>query len=270
MTERDDKDATFVRVTHLTEAVDQALQVAHARLGNAVPAHVLTMPADEPVGFVLAMHGGGWSLVGEATLPSMDDVAARWAERGWAVLNVDYRAGAASIDDAVASWDALRSAFGPGVPGVAHGKSAGGHLALMTAAARGSDVAGVVAESAPTDLAALGGFEGADNVRRLAATYFGSSADELAAASPASADVASRIEARLLLAASDADEVVPPDQVARMAAARPGPHTQAMVLDAGEREFIHAGVTDEAFDRFVAAESELADAVRLPRAPGQA
>lgn len=251
-----------MRTTTISGAIERALTAAH---GPNVPAHVLSLPElAQPHGFVLALHGGGWTVVGPATLPSMDDVAARWADRGWAVLNADYRAGGASVDDAMASWDALRTAFGPGALGVAAGKSAGGHLALMVASRR-PDVAAVVAKSAPTHLASLGGFEGANNVARLAREFFTTSPGGLTAMSPAEPEVASRIGARLLLAASAADEVVPPDQLALMAAARPGPSTTAMVLEPGPREFIHAGVSDAAFARFVAAEDALARELRAGR-----
>jgi dipeptidyl aminopeptidase/acylaminoacyl peptidase len=248
-----------MRAHAITDTIATAMHAAHR---GAPPAWRLTMPAGEPVGVVLALHGGGWKMVGEATLPSMHDVVERWAARGWAVLNADYRAGGASIDDALASWDALRAAAGPGLPGVIAGKSAGGHLGLLTAAAR-RDVAAVVAESAPSDLARMGGFPDADKVRALAVEAFGSHSGGLAAASPAHPDVAARIDARLLLAASAADQVVPPDQTLRMAAARPGSQTTAMILEPGPREFIHAGVSDAAFARFVAAEDALERSIRL-------
>ncbi len=231
------------------------------RLGPDAPAWEL-LPATgsaprtgSPPGALLAVHGGGWAWVGPETLPAMHAAAGRYQAAGWDVLNVDYRAGARSIEDVGAFADALRSALGPRLPMGMYGVSAGGHLALLTAARR-DDVRFIVAEGAPTDLRRLTDTPEAQTVGRLARDAFGSSPARLAELSPAHPPVAARIGARLLLATSAADAIVPPGQVGLMVRARPD-ITTGMVLEAGARPFIHAGVSDAAWARFRLAEQAL-------------
>jgi acetyl esterase/lipase len=59
--------------------------------------------------------------------------AAVWRSRGWATLNVSYRACAQSLQDVFWYYDHLRTTKGAGAVICAAGASAGGHLAMMVA-----------------------------------------------------------------------------------------------------------------------------------------
>jgi acetyl esterase/lipase len=192
-------------------------------------------------------------MVGEGAVRSMDDVVKRWSRAGWVVLNSDYRPGAASVHDARASWDALREAVGADVPMALHGKSAGGHLALMTASSR-SDVALVVGESAPTSLANLGGTRAARGVRKTAKEIWGKGPGGLDAVSPAHPSNSSKISAPILLSAARHDQVVPARQMRYMQTARPD-LVQALTLEPGSTPFIHADVSQESFEHYLAVEN---------------
>jgi len=224
---------------------------------GAAPAFEVIAPESGHVrGGLLALHGGAWVMVGAETLPSMRNVAARWAADGWVVLNADYRPGAGAVADATTAWRALRDALhGSDLPRAAYGKSSGGHVALMVASTQ-HDVAAVVAESAPTALHRLAETEGAAFVHRSAVESFGASRAALDAMSPASAEVAARLDAPILLGVSAGDDVVPPAQTEALRAARPDLVT-ALQLETGDTDFIHAGVSANAWDSFVAAERAL-------------
>jgi acetyl esterase/lipase len=235
-----------------------ARAVERAFTGRAAPVYELAMPASRTVaGVAMTVHGGGWVWVGPGTLRGCDMHVERWLSRGWATVNVDYRAGGHSITDVLAFHDAIRGWAGTRMPFGIVGVSAGGHLGLMTAAQR-RGVNWVVGVGAPTDLVLLGGTTDADNVRRLARESFGASRAALRAASPVTH--APSIDAHVLLATSADDAVVPPAQVHAFVAARPE-RTSGMVLEGGPREFIHAGVSDAAFARFVRAEEQMLDDV---------
>ncbi|MFT3864292.1 MAG: alpha/beta fold hydrolase [Solirubrobacterales bacterium] len=112
-------------------------------------------PADAPL-LVATIHGGFWRSRVDAG--SIAPLAGALAAAGHAVWNLEYpRVGEAeggwpgTADSVAAALDALL-AEAAGRPVVVLGHSAGGHLALW--AARGRDVAAVVALAAVSDLAA--------------------------------------------------------------------------------------------------------------------
>ena len=221
--------------------------------GREAPAWELALPQSGPVrGVAMMVHGGGWTWVGPGTLRGCDMHVERWLQRGWATVNVDYRAGGQSLPDVLAFHDAIRGWAGMDTPMGILGVSAGGHLALMTAAQRNVDW--VVGVGAPTHLASLGGTEGANTVRAMAEQSFGSSAAALQAMSPT--HHADAIRGQVLLAASAADDVVPPAQVPAFLTARPH-DTVGMILEPGEQEFIHAGVSSSALAKFTSAEEAM-------------
>lgn len=238
-----------------TEAATSALSraIGAAFRGRKIPAWELALPRDGAIhGVAMMVHGGGWIWVGPGTLRGCDMHVERWLQRGWATVNVDYRAGSAALTDVLAFHDAIRGWAGTATPMGIVGVSAGGHLALMTAAQRPVDW--VVGVGAPTHLPTLGGTEGANAVRAMAEQSFGRSTSALRAMSPT--QHAETISGQVLLGASAADEVIPPSQVTEFLAARDG-DTVGIILDAGDREFIHAGITNDAMKRFSAAEDAM-------------
>ncbi len=117
--------------------------------------NTLTMPRGQPKGFVLVIHGGAWVITGPQAL-AQEAPKVRWLTRlGWAVYNVDYRAGWLSVVDVVAAYDHLRSLY-PAAPMCAYGESAGGQLAMLLAASRPS-LRCVISAGGVTDLTDVAG-----------------------------------------------------------------------------------------------------------------
>jgi acetyl esterase/lipase len=100
----------------------------------------LTVPAGEPKGVVVVIHGGFWKAAYDLSLGR--PLAASLAEHGWAAWNIEYRrvgnggGDPATFDDVAAAIDALRDQDLPLDRVLAVGHSAGGHLATW-AASRG-------------------------------------------------------------------------------------------------------------------------------------
>jgi acetyl esterase/lipase len=124
---------------------------------------------------VVVFHGGGWYMGAKERV--VVTLCAPYLQRGFAVVNVGYRLAPrfpapAALDDALSAvrWlrgNAPRFEIDPRRV-AACGHSAGGHLALMTALAPGSDglVRAVVNLAGVTDIAAmLDGPDAADYAR---------------------------------------------------------------------------------------------------------
>ena len=125
----------------------------------------LHLPAGEPRGVVVVLHGGFWKARYDAALGR--PLAADLAERGWATWNLEYRrvgggGGApATFDDVAAGIDALARTGLDLSTVVTLGHSAGGHLAAWAASrtrdprwADGVEVTAVVAQAGVLDLGA--------------------------------------------------------------------------------------------------------------------
>lgn len=114
-------------------------------------------PEADPRGLVVMIHGGWWRDAYDLHL--MDPLSADLAGRGWAVANLEYRRTGSdgggwpqTVEDvqaAVAEVRRVRPELA-GLPAVAIGHSAGGHLALTIGARRTVDA--VVALAPITDL----------------------------------------------------------------------------------------------------------------------
>jgi hypothetical protein len=207
-----------------------------------------------PLGHVLIVHGGAWTVVGRAQIEAARYKADEFRARGWATLNTTYRAGGSSWMDVAAMGDLMRHRAGPGAPLCLWGGSAGGHLAMVAATLKPYDC--VISEAGPTDLtsvvrqtangSALGPLKG----YQLAIDVFGR--ENLWVMSPLR--VASDIKGRLLLATAVTDPIVPLEQMAQMKAARPA--TETMRLEGGspgDYYFVHSYISGPAKGRFDAA-----------------
>jgi acetyl esterase/lipase len=121
----------------------------------------LTLPAGEPRGVVVVVHGGFWKAAYGLDLgrPLARDLAAQ----GWTVWNLEYRrvgnggGTPETFDDVAAGIDRLADLHGVDTSVVvALGHSAGGHLATWAAGRPAPRVplAGVVAQAGVLDLVA--------------------------------------------------------------------------------------------------------------------
>lgn len=184
---------------------------------------VIDEPRGEPRGLVWIVCCGGWQSPRDAGVDlrrrrDRDALGAEeWRRRGYVVATYGHRGGRRSFGDALAAYDYLHGRF-PRLPVCAVGASAGGHVALLTAARR-SDLRCVVAQGAPTDLASLParatGIYSDEAPRRVARRLFGAS--RFRELSPLSH--AARIEASIWMPACSDDRVIPPEQARRLARA---------------------------------------------------
>lgn len=241
----------FIKTDHA--GFEQAITEKFA--GRAIPEHELTLPpaGTELRGVMVTIHGGAWVWVGPGLVRAMDADVKRWNERGFATVNIDYAAGAASMDDVLSFYDAVRQWQGPDVPIAATGASAGGHLSMYIAAKR-PDLSFVVSHAGPSDLTRLAGATKASQDIQVAVdTLFG--VENLSSYSPAHNTAA--MGARILAANAENDQLVLPDQAAYMQQARPD-LVETMILKSGDRPYVHANVAQESLDTLYQAESDLA------------
>ena len=168
----------------------------------------LWLPAEAPIGTIILIHGGYWRDV--YGLDLFDPLATHLAQRGWAVLNIEYRR--IAHDTAPPVWsdmaaDVLSTTkIAQAHPVVAVGHSAGGQLALWLGA-QDSGVDAVVALAPVADLRAADALNLSGGAVRA---LLGGSATEL----PARYDAASPkallpLGIPQLVVHGDADESVP-------------------------------------------------------------
>jgi acetyl esterase/lipase len=111
---------------------------------------MLSLPAGEPVGVAVLLHGGFWKpeYGMEYALPLVPSLL----DRGWATWVVEYRRGTGAADT-MADVRAAVDGVPVGAPvRVALGHSAGGHLAAW--AATGGGLTAVIAQAGVLDLRA--------------------------------------------------------------------------------------------------------------------
>jgi hypothetical protein len=207
------------------------------------PGFVTTLsPAGPARGVVIGIHGGAWYGVGRELSMTVRDDLERWRALGWEGLIVDYPKGGAAVASVLRAYDKVRSRY-PGLPVCLYGESAGGHLALLVAAAR-PDVACVETAGAPTDLEAIDPSLGplAAHAERNARMAF----PDLRAASP----VRMRIFAPLLVTHLRTDPVI------GVAHARRMPAERRVVLEPGALGWVHGGVDGASMAALRRAEAE--------------
>lgn len=220
-----------------------------------------------PKGWVIVVHGGGWSGVGLTRVVTIRPETVRFTRRGWGTINVDYRPGASSVTDVIASYDLARARAGRGARICLYGQSAGAHLALVTSLVR--DVDCVIVEGAPTDLRGLAtqaafrpSLGGARISYDKAVEAFGAPA--LGAYSPLQR--AAELTAPTLMATAANDWMIPQAQMDALRDARPD-RVKALHLAAGTKatgsRFAHAFILRSARSRWEHAKNKLLAAVLL-------
>jgi acetyl esterase/lipase len=213
-------------------------------------------PDGPPRGVVIGIHGGAWYGVGrELSLTVRDDLE-RWRRQGWRGVIVDYAPGGDAPASVLRSYDRVRARYGPDLPICLYGESAGGHLALLVAAAR-PDVACVETAGAPTDLAAIDPRPSAlaAHADRNARRAFPGRALETLSPVRHAAD----IHARLLLTHLRTDPVIGVGHSERMAAA--ARRARLVMLEPGPVGWVHRGVSKDSFASLDRAERDLMAAV---------
>ena len=177
---------------------------------------------DVPVPLVVVLHGGFWTPEYDRTHAAAQSAAL--ADAGYAVATIEYRRGDRDVllADVRAALDAVPRLVAEAAPGRAEqavtllvGHSAGGHLALLQAQRPGACTA-VVALAPVADLAAAEDAALGDGAVRA---FLHGRAGDHPALDPA------RLPAPgvpVLLVHGTADDLVPPSQSTRYAAARPG------------------------------------------------
>ncbi|HVT76112.1 MAG TPA: prolyl oligopeptidase family serine peptidase [Acidimicrobiales bacterium] len=208
-------------------------------------------------GVMLVIHGGGWHLVGKATVAYERRHADPWRARGWETVNVDYRGCAQSLADV--TWFEQRvELLNPGARICVEGVSAGGQLALMLAATQ-PRVACVVSLGGVTDFEHIAGqtaydFRSGtyDNVGPAAVFNLGAAAFGAQLGHMSPINFAAAIDARLLIASGAGDPLIPVAQGTDMAAAMFKTHSDAYVdvdlLPMGTMKFVHTSTTQDALD----------------------
>ncbi|MGH2838433.1 MAG: alpha/beta hydrolase, partial [Thermoleophilaceae bacterium] len=245
--------------------------VSTSGLGSDAPAYYeVGEPTGEhegqpPVGVMMVIHGGGWSLVGEGAVATMRGDADRWRARGWRTLNVTYRACDESFDDVRWFYDRARELWGADMPYCALGASAGGHLAVMLSHARALDC--VINQGGPTDALAIksqstpaGGTDGPRWIYNGMAAAIGP--EYLIWWSPARFPIPNRgISARVLFAVEAKDPYIPYAQGTllknKMVAADPQAHVDLMQLAAGDTFWVHSKVSQAALRAYYEREEAL-------------
>jgi fermentation-respiration switch protein FrsA (DUF1100 family) len=233
--------------------------------GGVSPNNVVAQPtAGSAKAWIIVIHGGGWAG-GQSLMVPDEGVASGFNAKGYGTYMIDYRSGYDSYADTVAAYDwlvaHLKSQYaGRTVPPIcAWGESAGGHLALMLAAAR--PLKCVISQAGPTDFLTLLAESTAAHLKwepfgweTMVLPAWGSA---LSAFSPVNH---CSMTAHYLLGASSNDPLVPPAQMndykAKCLAGR------TVLLDGNPKDgtlvkWTHAGVTTAAEAAWQADESAL-------------
>ncbi len=259
---------------------------SHPAFAGAPAYHEVGLPTGSfagkaPRGVMLLIHGGGWISNGSGAVQGHRPVADRWRARGWETVSLTYRACGKSLVDALWFHDKARAWFGPGAALCTTGGSAGGHLALAVASQR-AGVYCAISQAGPTDLntikdqkaynAETGTADqtnGGRWVHNLGAAAFG--LENLASHSPGAQVSPQLANTRVLQAFGVADPLVPYQQATDLhqtiLAARPSAYSRTVQMAAGPVPFVHATVSQAAFDNYLARERAIVAPIVAPTVP---
>jgi acetyl esterase/lipase len=259
------------------------IRTSHPAFAGAPAYYEVGLPTgayagEAPRGVMLAIHGGGWWLVGAGKAQEMRADAERWRARGWLTVNFTYRPCGQSVADALWFYDRARSWVGTRAKICAIGTSAGGHLALLIGARR-PGLYCAVSVAGPTDFTriqdepvynpATGLYDatsGSRLVHNLGAAAFGE--ENLASTNPVTLASTTLKRTRVLQAFSADDHLVPFQQAAdldeAMSAANPAAYVDDVQLAIGTIPFGHGVVTQPALDDFHAREVRLVAPITRP------
>jgi acetyl esterase/lipase len=207
-----------------------------------------------PKAIMLVIHPGGWYVIGKEVLARWArPMANRWRAAGWETVNLDYGACGQSIYDVLWFMQRVRQLH-PGSVICATGSSAGGHLALLLAAMR-PDLACAISRAGPSDLVSLDQqftFDSRGALTHAGPRLLSSFAVAAFGARPVHRSprhLASKINARVLLASGRTDPLVPRAQDASFAktlrAVRPTGYVDVLSLPPGDQFFVHTYVSRE-------------------------
>ena len=128
---------------------------------NSQPYYEINYPSgtfanQSPKGIMVFIHGGSW-IWGDnsiyVTSSAIRNDAKWWSDLGWQVINIDYHPGKGVLDSVKQTYSRIK-AWKPNSTKCVWGQSAGGQLALMTAAAY-PDIKCAISHGGPLDLLAL-------------------------------------------------------------------------------------------------------------------
>ena len=192
-------------------------------------AHVLDLPAGEPWGGLVILHGAGSRKENHA------DMATAAVAAGLAVARFDMRGHGASggqLDGrAIEDVAAIAGLLPAGLPVALRGSSMGGYLALVAAARAGASAVVAICP-APARLLARGLRTGRLEVAADTATL-----ERLLAANPLEAAVAT-LELPILIQHAEADEQVPVAGSRALAARLRHPASRVDVLPGGDHRSV--------------------------------
>lgn len=204
----------------------------------------------------MVIHGGAWTGAGSGAgdVAKTTAVAKRYNNRGWAVLNTDYRAGGVNgFIDVTNVFDALRKNLPRKTPICLYGESTGGHYAQLVAGFRGRQVACVVSIAGPADFVNFDdGTDGAGYILDVFRHYFGDNLQDARVWSPVT--YADRIASPVLLSGLINDIFVPKQQMYRMDKALRGDAQRFSVVpqsqEDGGKLFVHGYAQTASLNKF--------------------
>lgn len=202
------------------------------------PYYDIHRPAGTPKGIVVYIHGGGWKAdlpyllegyvlpiflgdwqaAGEAAphaTPNETGIPERLVADGWTIYSIDYHSGGALAAANIQWFLTQLRQLEPNAKVCTAGASAGGHLALLSAVRR-PDIACVISQAGPTNLAANAAVPNPGAGTLITAGFGPNLGPVWTANSPALADLSGRTT-RVFMATAAEDTLVPPGQMTLMA-----------------------------------------------------
>lgn len=238
---------------------------AQAQAQDPLPYYKVTQPSGKykgkrPVGWVMVIHGGAWVGAGSGAgdVAKTAAVAKRYNNRGWAVVNTDYRAGGANgFTDVSNVFDGLRRSLPRKTPICLYGESAGAHFAQLLAGFKGKQVACLVSVAGPADFVHYdNGTSEAEFTLNVFQYYFGNTLQDARMWSPVT--YANRIASPVLLSGLSNDVLVPKHQLYDMDKALRGDAQRVSIApqsqEKGGKIFVHGYAQSASLNKFYSKE----------------